>query len=194
MNSSIENEYVSGSIPVVTGHRPGKSTGSERPPSTRKVIRRSNRAVQALTLPKIVSYNMRSFFPKLENFLLDMKERTGDIAILTEVWEKKELKKHQQKMEKMLELGGIKYISTPRPGPQRGVGTAIAVRTKKFHITKLNIPIPKPVEVVWGLLRPKIISGKISVIIVCCFYSPPKIKKKSYPVRTHYKHAAVSPD
>ena len=41
----------------------------------------------------------------------------------------------------------------------------------------MNIPIPKSVELVWGLLKPKIITGKISVIIVCCFYSPPRSRK-----------------
>ena len=125
---------------------------------------------------------MRSLFSKIENFSLDMKERAGDISFLTEVWEKKEQKKHQKKLETMLEFGGIKYISTPRPGPQRGGGAAIAVRTKKFNITKLNIHIPKPIEVVWGLLRPKMVSGKISVIIACCFYSPPRSRKNPTPL------------
>ena len=76
-------------------------------------------------------------------------------------------------------MGGVKYISTPRPGPQRGGGAAIAVRTEKFTISKLNIQIPKSVEVVWGLLKPKDISGKISVIIACCFYSPPRSRKNT---------------
>ena len=120
---------------------------------------------------------MRSLFPKIGNFSQDMRERTTDIAFLTEVWEKKENRKHQFKLEEMLEIGGVKYISTPRPGPQRGGGAAIAVRTEKFTISKLNIPIPKSVEVVWGLLKPKVITGKISVIIVCCFYSPPRSRK-----------------
>ena len=31
----------------------------------------------------------------------------------------------------------------------------------------------------WGLLKPKVITGKITVIIVCCFYSPPRSKKNS---------------
>jgi hypothetical protein len=106
-----------------------------------------------------------------------MRERKTDIGILTEVWEKKENKKHQFKLEEMLELGGVKYISTPRPGAQRGGGAAIAVRTEKFSISKLNVPILKSVEVVWGLLKPKVITGKISVIIVCCFYSPPTSSK-----------------
>ena len=43
---------------------------------------------------------------------------------------------------------------------------------------KLHIEIPKSVEVVWGLLRPKIPVGKINKIILCSFYCPPRSKKK----------------
>ena len=96
---------------------------------------------------------------------------------LTEVWEKSENKKHQFKLEELLELKGIKYISTPRPGAQRGGGAAIAVRLDMFSISKLNIPLPRAVEVVWGLLKPKTVTGNISTIIVCCFYSPPRSRK-----------------
>ena len=108
-----------------------------------------------------------------------MQERSTDICFLTEVWEKKENKKHQFKLEEMLEMRGVKYISTPRPGAQRGGGAAIAVRAENFNISKLNIPIPKSVEAVWGLLKPKVVTGKITVIIVCCFYSPPRSKKNA---------------
>ena len=73
----------------------------------------------------------------------------------------------------------MKYISTPRPGAKRGGGAAIAVRLDKFLITKLNILIPNGLEVVWGLLKPKEISGQITKIISCCFYSPPRSKKRS---------------
>ena len=76
-------------------------------------------------------------------------------------------------------MSGIKYISTPRPGAQRGGGAAIAVRLDKFSISKLNIAIPRAVEVVWGLLRPKTVSGRINTIIACCFYSPPKSWKNT---------------
>ena len=74
-------------------------------------------------------------------------------------------------------MKGIQYISTPRPPAQRGGGAAITVRQEKFTVSKLNIPIPKSVEVVWGLVKPKHISGPITKIIVCCFYSPPRSKK-----------------
>ena len=108
-----------------------------------------------------------------------MIERESDISFLTEVWEKKENKKHQLKLEELFEMKGIKYISTPRPGAQRGGGAAIAVRTERFAITKLNIAIPRAVEVVWGLLKPKVVTGKITTIIVCCFYSPPRSRKNA---------------
>ena len=113
--SKSEIEEFFNPIPVHIGYRPAKII-YERPPKTWRTLRRDNKTIQALTLPKVANYNMRSLFPKIGNFSLDMRERTTDIAFLTEVWEKKEKKKHQFKLEEMLEIGGIKYISTPRPG------------------------------------------------------------------------------
>ena len=57
--------------------------------------------MQALTLPRITNYNMRSLFPKLGNFARDMIERESDISFLTEVWQKQENKKHQSKLEEL---------------------------------------------------------------------------------------------
>ena len=116
---------------------------------------------------------MRSLFPKFQNFCQDLEERDIDVSFLSEVWEKSENKKHQAKIEEMLELKGIEYISTPRPGARRGGGVGIAVNMKDFHLSKLNIKIPKSLEIVWGMLKPKKITGHIAKIIVCCFYSPP---------------------
>ena len=149
-----------------------------RPPSCLKTIRRDNRSIQALSLPTVLNYNMRSFFPKFQSFCDDMDEREADIAFLSEVWEKKENKKHKKKLETMFEMRGIEYISTPRPGRKRGGGAAVAVSTQHFHLTKLNISIPTSVEVVWGLLKPKNPTGPITTIIVCCFYSPPNSRRK----------------
>ena len=165
-------------IPNQIGYRPANAI-YERPLSTLKTIRRDNRKVEALTLPRIVNYNMRSFFPKCANFAQDVHERESDAIFLTEVWDKQENKKHQNKIEELLEMQGIKYISTPRPGAQRGGGAGIAVRLDRFNVSKLNISIPKSLEVVWGLLRPKDITGKITTIIVCCFYSPPRSRKNN---------------
>ena len=75
-----------------------------------------------MTLPKVTNYNVRALFSKTGSLAQDMKERESNLNFLTEVWEKKEKKKHQSKLEELFELHGIKYISTPRPGAQRGGG------------------------------------------------------------------------
>ena len=70
---------------------------------------------------------MRSLIPKINNFAIDMEERESDISFLTEVWEKLENRKHQFKLEELLEIKGIQYISTPRPGTKRGGGAAAPI-------------------------------------------------------------------
>ena len=117
--------------------------------------------------------------PKCENFGIDMENRNCSLSFLTEVWQRSENKKHQFKIEELFELKGLKYISTPRPGARRGGGAAIVVNTENFTLSKLNVSKPNCLEVVWGLMRPKEITGKITKILVCCFYCPPKSTRKS---------------
>ena len=152
---------------------------AERLFPVRITVKRDNRKIVALTLPKILNYNMRSIWSKYENLVQDINERESDLIFLTEIWQVQENKKHQFKIEALLEMRGIKYISTPRPGARRGGGAAIATRLDRFLLTKLNIPIPNSVEVVWGLLKPKVITGQLSTVIACCFYSPPRSRKNS---------------
>ena len=165
-------------IPVHTGFRPPKIPQGNRDTNNVR-IRRDNRFAEASSLPAFTVFNMRSIWSKLNNLADDMEERNVDISFLSEVWEKKENKKHQGAIEHLLEMKGISYISTPRPGARRGGGTAIAANPKKFFLSKLNIDIPKPIEVVWGLLKLKLKAGKVSKIILCSFSSPPYSKKNT---------------
>ena len=86
-------------IPVVIGYRPPKVANNRQ--TVRKVIRRDNKCIQALSLPTILSYNMRSIWSKLNNFFADMHERSATIAFLCEIWQKSESKKHQKRIEEM---------------------------------------------------------------------------------------------
>ena len=76
-------------------------------------------------------------------------------------------------------MSGITYISTPRPGAKRGGGAAIAFNPERFSVSKLNIHIPKPLEIVWALMRPVEPIGDIRKIILCSFYSPPNSRKNN---------------
>ena len=142
-------------------------------------IRRDNKLLEAMSLTVFSVYNMRSIWSKLSSLAEDMDNRDSDIAILSEVWEKKENVRHQNKIVELFELKDTKYFSTARPGVMRGGGAAITARGNKFYKSKLNIDIPKPLEVVWGLLKPKTILGGVSKIGICSFYCPPSSMKKT---------------
>ena len=127
----------------------------------------------------MATYNVRSLFPKVGNFKIDMLERGISVSFISEIWEKSEDKEHIKHIETMLELDGLKYISTSRPNNKKGGGTAIIVNQDRFSVEKLEITIPNNLEVVWGLLKPKFKSFKFKKIILCSFYSPPKSRKNT---------------
>ena len=179
--SILQEETRTHFIPVHVSVRNENDFLNQNPrnKSNNITIRRDNKLIEALSLPIFSVYNMRSIWSKLSSLGEDMVERDCDFSILSEVWEKKENIKHQARIEELLEMKDTKYFSTARPGTKRGGGAAITARGNRFHITKLNIDIPKPLEVVWCLFRPKIIHGGVSKLIACSFYSPPNSRKKA---------------
>ena len=133
------------------------------------------RITHAQYLPTIATYNVRSFFPKINNVRTDLIEREISLSFFSEVWQKKESKNHLIQIEGMLQMHGLKYISTPRPSGWGGA--AIIVNQEKFLLEKLNIIIPHKLEVVWGLVTSKSERAKFKKIIACSFYSPPQSRK-----------------
>ena len=119
----------------------------------RKTISRNSNLEVCNTLPIISVSNMRSQIPKVQNFTEDMLQRDISVALLSEVWEKKNSKKHKFEIEKLMQLHGLKYISTPRMH-KRGGGAAIVANLEKFTLEKLPIETSN-LEIVWGILRPK---------------------------------------
>ena len=72
----------------------------------RTTIRRDNRRVEALSVPRVTLYNARSVWSKWNNLAEDILMRQTDLCILTEVWQKSESKKHQKAIESMFETMG----------------------------------------------------------------------------------------
>ena len=136
----------------------------------------------ALDLPIVATYNLRSLIPKVNSLKNDLLERSIGIGFLQEIWEKSDSKTHQFEFEKMFEIEGFQYISTPRPKNEKGKsygGAAMVINTKKFTCEKLNVHIPSNLEIVWGIVRPKSSSPYFKNIIACSFYSPPNKLKNS---------------
>ena len=132
--------------------------------------------VEALDLPTISCYNMRSIWAKIGNLADDMNMRETDVCFLSEVWEKKDSKRHQFSITEMMEMKNISYISTPRLDGRRGGGVAIAYSSKHFQVSKLNIEVKKPLECLFALIKPRLSKGKSKKILAICIYSPPKSK------------------
>ena len=136
----------------------------------------------ASSLPIVASYNLRSLIPKVNSLKNDLLERSIGIGFLQEIWEQSDRKIHQFEIEKLLEIEGFQYISTPRPKNEKGKsygGAAMIINTKEFSCEKLNVYIPSNLEIIWGLVKPKNTSAKFKKIIACSFYSPPSKKKNS---------------
>ena len=152
------------------------------PPPPLPVPDKQDKISAAGCLPTIATYNLRSLLPKIGNLTTDILERKIDCGFLQEIWEQEDNVNHQFEIEKLLELHGLKYISTTRKPNSKGVsygGAALLVNLNKFSCEKLPIHIPQNLEAVWGLLRPKNPGARFKKIIVCSFYSPPN-KQRNY--------------
>ena len=181
---SRERSVSPHTIPVVTGAGPDPHWLPQiqpRPPC-RKTIRRDKHVFTALSLPNVMVTNHRSIFPKFNNIIDEILENEMHLGLHSEIWEDQEKAAHANSIEEALEIHGIQYISTPRPN-RRGGGAAITlISDSPFALTKLDISVmagQQPLEVCWGLLRPKNPTGHIKCIIVCAFYLPPHSRKKS---------------
>ena len=170
-NLSVSGDSVNSDISDI-----GQFDGNVSVPS------KPDKITAAISLPTVATYNCRSLFPKIESLKTDLLERKIDVGFLVEIWEQKQNFEHKFEVEKMLEISGLKYISTARPPNRKGVsygGAAIVVNLEKFSLEKLKINTPYNLEVVWGLLKPKNPKAKFKKIIVCSFYSPPNKKRNT---------------
>ena len=125
--------------------------------------------------------NFRSLSGKLNNVKIDILERSIDILVGSETWQKDSNKSLKGNIEKLLEENGLQFISCPRPSSKRGGGCAVIINLKGFTVEKLPLLVPHKLEVVWCLVRPKALSQGTTFkeIIVASFYSPPNYRKNS---------------
>ena len=169
-------------IPVMISKARTHQATQRDAPTVRKNISTNSKIQASATLPVVAVANVRSILPKLNSLIEKIENEEIDVSLVVEVWEKmgKKNRHFQSKVEEIMEMKGLKYISCgARPSGKRGGGAAILVNTEKFSLEKLDINIPHNLEVQWGLVRPKKItpSTKYREMIFCCFYSPPSSRK-----------------
>ena len=148
-------------------------------PSTRRTIRRDNRFEKCDMLPTVSVPNTRSIFPKINNFVQDMRMRSISLALTSETWHRESKKRHKNDIERLLNMEGMKFISAARGGGRRGGGCGIIADLTDYTLDQLDIPNPDKVEMFWGILRPQMPEDcAIKEYLVGAFYCPPNSKKK----------------
>ena len=143
------------------------------------VIKRSNKVVQALNLPKVLNLNPRSIYNKINEFTTFVDEEEIDLILLSESWEREELT-----LNEVINLENHKIISNVFQRKGKGGRPAIIANSKLFtveNLTQTIITIPWGVEAVWAVLTPKNVTSesKIQKIVVGSLYSKPDSRKKS---------------
>ena len=123
--------------------------------------------------------NPRSVYNKVEEFHAFMEEEMVDLLLMSESWERENLK-----LNEIIKLEDHEVISNVYQRTGVGGRPAIIVNKKKYSIRNLTntlIQVPWGVEAVWCLLTPKNLSNqsKIQNIACCALYSKPGSKKKS---------------
>ena len=148
-------------------------------PCTLKTIKRDNKYEKCSLLPSVSVPNARSLFPKIRNFIQDMRMRDLSLSLVSETWQRETKRKHKNEIERMLFMEGLKFISTARPGGRRGGGCGIIGDLTHYTLDKVDVPNPDKVEMCWGILRPKQSENcEYKEYLIGSFYCPPNSRKK----------------
>ena len=153
-----------------------------------KTIKRSNKLIEALVLPRIININPRSVYNKVIEFHNFVKEESIDCIFMSESWEKPE-----NPLDDIINLPSHMVISNPHQRKGIGGRPALFINQDKYHIRNLTqtlIDIPWGVEAVWALISPKNVTNNIKIkrIALCSLYSKPNSKKKTL-LLDHISHA-----
>ena len=121
-------------------------------PRTLKIIKRSEKLVQAASLPRILNMNPRSIYSKINEFKTFVIEREIDLVCMSETWERDE-----ETLEKIVNMEDFTVISSRFQRKGQGGRPAIVVNNKKFRVdnlTQTEVSIPFGVEACLCLLTP----------------------------------------
>ena len=148
-NCSVRSHTNVNQIPVhITLQRKNPATVVIRPKPVRKIVRRNNKILKAIKLPKVMNLNPRSIYNKAEEFclLLDMYET--DICFMSETWDRAD-----KPLEDIIKKENYKIIKNPVQRTFKGGKPALFVNEDNFYVKPLSpepITVPIGVEAVWA--------------------------------------------
>ena len=147
-------------------------------PRTLKTIQRSEKLVQAASLPRILNMNPRSIYNKIKEFKTFVTEREIDLVCMSETWER-----DVETLDKIIDIEDFTVISSRFQRKGQGGRPAIIVNNKKFcvdNLTQTEVSVPFGVEACLCLLTPAGANNQsiVKKICVISLYSKPDSRKK----------------
>ena len=144
-----------------------------------KVLKRSDKQVQAFNLPTLCNINPRSIYNKIDEFHTFVEQEDLDVIFISESWEREYLP-----LQQIIKLEDHTVISNVSQRLGVGGRPALVVNHKKYqvqNITNTLIQIPWGVEAVWCVLTPLNVShdSKIQKIACCAIYCKPNSNRKT---------------
>ena len=142
-------------------------------------VKRSNKVVQALDLPKVLNLNPRSAMNKIDEIKTFIEEKSIDCAFISESWET-----NDKKLADNIKIKDHIVISNPYQRQGKGGRPALIINEAKYHVQNLTntvLSIPWGVEITWGLITPKNVtpSSTIQNIVLGSIYSKPDSRFKT---------------
>ena len=108
-----------------------------------QIIKRSNKNIQALSLPAICNINPRSVYNKADEFHAFVEQETVDVVFMSESWERENLP-----LKDIIKLEDHTVIANVHQRSGMGGRPAIIANNKKFQIQNLTNSV---VQVPWGV-------------------------------------------
>ena len=115
--------------------KPGQVNQSYRNNQSKnvKVISKSNKFMQALSLPTICNMNPRSVYNKVEEFHTFVEEEVVDLLLMSESWERDNLT-----LDQIIRLENHTIISNVSQRTGKGGRPAIFVNNKKYEVQNIT--------------------------------------------------------
>ena len=137
-------------------------------------MKRSNKVLEASTLPIVVNLNLRSLYNKQSEFRTMIEQTEAGVCTVSESWDRSHVAGGSLLSDR-IDIEGYRWVKNVVQRNKKGGKPAILISEKDYHIKELCpeiITVPVGVEAVWSLLTPKhtTVQSKIKRIAVASVY------------------------
>ena len=149
-----------------------------------KTIKRSNKILEASTLPVVLNLNPRSLYQKLDEFETLIEQTNTGVCCISETWDRSHVPGGAM-LSDLINIEGYQLVQNVVQRKKKGGKPAILVNKNMFHVKELSpdvVSVPVNIEAAWVLLTPKssFSSSKFKKIVVASLYYTSSTKRSEF--------------